>query len=235
MNLQGKVVLITGASDGIGKQIALRLAVRRVKLALLARRADALQKVADEAKKLGAAEARIYPCDVVDTKKLSRAISSIIHDFGVLDILINNAGIWQKKGRLDTISQEVVDQVIGIDLTAVIHCTRLTLPHLLKQPEAAIINISSRSGTTAQMGQSIYSAAKWGVHGFTEVLKEDLKGTSVRVAGVYQGGINTTMFQKAGEEFSTVEFTEPYDLAEVVVFMLSQPQKIWLHDVRVER
>lgn len=97
-----------------------------------------------------------------------------------------------------------------------------------------IVNISSRSGVKAQEGQVIYSASKWGVAGFTEVLKEDLKETKVRIAGVYQGGVNTGMFRKTGDIFGQSRFMKPADLADIVVFILSQPKQIWLHDVRVE-
>ena len=128
----------------------------------------------------------------------------------------------------------MIDDVIATNLTAMIHCTQLLLPNLKKQPEAAIINISSRSGLIAPKGQSIYAASKWGVTGFTEVLKVDLKDTDIRVAGIYQGKMNTKIFEKTGDEVSTENYTNPSDLAEVIVFMLSRPSKIWLHDVRVE-
>ncbi len=135
---------------------------------------------------------------------------------------------------LEDVSEEEVDSVIDTDLKGMIYVTRFMLPILKRQKEAAIINDSSRSGVTAQAGQSIYSAAKWGVRGFTDVLKEDLKGTKVRVAGIYQGGTDTKMFEKSGEHFDQDKFISPEDLADVIVFMLSRPPKIWLHDVRVE-
>ena len=114
---------------------------------------------------------------------------------------------------------------------------RLAYP-IKKQKEAAIINVISKSGVTAQEGQTIYSASKWGMAGFTEVLKTDLHGSHVRVASVYQSGTRTDMFMKTGEKFSAEKlekFTDPADLADVIVFMLSRPPKIWLHDVRVEQ
>lgn len=95
--------------------------------------------------------------------------------------LINNAGIWQKMLPAEQVEESVVDDVIATNLTALIHCTRLFLPYIKKQKEAAIINISSKSGVTGQEGQSVYSASKWGVRGFTEVLKTEFKHTNVRV------------------------------------------------------
>ncbi len=82
-------------------------------------------------------------------------------------------------------------------------------------------------------GQTIYCASKWGVRGFTEVLKEDLKDSTVRVAGVYPAGIKTRILEKAGDHISSHEFPDPKDIAEVISFMLSRPPKIWLHEVRI--
>ena len=112
--------------------------------------------------------------------------------------------------------------------------TKYMLPTLKKQDEAAIINISSKSGVTVQPGQSVYSATNWGVTGFSKVLKEDLGKTNITVATVHQGGTNTNLFKKTGEHLVQDEFINPSDLAGVVVFMLSQPKNIWIHDVRVE-
>ncbi|MFA5126955.1 MAG: SDR family oxidoreductase [Patescibacteria group bacterium] len=234
MKLTNKIIVITGASDGIGKQIALRLAKEKVKLILIARDEKKLTEVCVNAKKLGAIQCKSYVCDLQKTEQLKKTVQSIISDFKTIDILINNAGIWQKLNPIEKISAEIIDNVIQINLTALIHATKLFIPMLKKRPEAAIINISSKSGVVAQAGQSVYTASKYGVRGFTEVLREDLKDSKIRVAGIYQSGINTKMFKKTGESFSTTNFTNPADLADVVAYMLSLPKKIWLHDVRVE-
>ena len=235
MNLKNKIIIITGSSDGIGKQIALRLAKENSKLALLARDKKRLDEVSKEARKLGAVDVKNYACDIRQTDKLESTIKSIISDFGTVDILINNAGIWQKLMPIDEISKEIVDDVIETNLSALVHTTRLLLPTLRTRKEAAIINVTSKSGVVAQEGQSVYTASKYGVRGFTEVLKADLKDTNVKVAGVYQGGTNTKMFEKTGENFPTEKFTNPSDLADVIAYMLTRPYKIWLHDVRVEK
>ncbi len=235
MELENKVIIITGASTGVGEQIALRLATERCSLALVARNMERLEKVAEKAKSLGAREVRSYCCDIANTSILSKTIDKIVADFGGIDVLINNAGIWQKLMQLDEMSGEVVDNVLNINLSALIHTTRLTLPHLRQREKSAIINIVSKSGVLAQGGQSVYTASKYGVRGFTEVLKADLKGTNVKVTGIYQSGTNTDFFVKENENFDTNNFTEPEDLADVVAYVLKQPEKIWLHDVRIDR
>ena len=235
MKLKNKIIVITGASDGIGKQIALRLAKESSKLALIARDKKRLDEVSEKARKLGAVDVKNYACDIRQTDKLESTIKSIISDFGTVDILINNAGIWQKLMPIDEISRDVVDDVIETNLSALIHTTRLLLPTLRTRNKAAIINVTSKSGVVAQEGQSVYTASKYGVRGFTEVLKVDLKDTNVKVAGVYQSGTNTKMFEKTGENFPTEKFTNPSDLADAIAYMLTRPDRIWLHDVRVEK
>jgi short-subunit dehydrogenase len=235
MNLNSKIVVITGASDGIGKQIALRLAKDGVQLALIARDEKRLEEVCQQSKQLGALNAKYYVCDIRQTDKLENVVSSIIADLGNIDILINNAGIWQKLMPVEKIKKDIINEVIETNLTALIQLTRICLPTLKTREESAIINIISKSGVIAQEGQSVYSASKYGVQGFTEVLKEDLKDSNVRVAGIYQGGTNTKMFEKSGDNPPIEKFTNPSDLADVISYMLSLPKKIWIHDIRVDR
>ncbi|NRB17214.1 MAG: SDR family oxidoreductase [Rhodobacteraceae bacterium] len=234
MQLKGKTVIVTGGSDGIGRHICLKLASEGCKLAILGRNSTRLDAVVAESLALGAAEARAYCVDFMDAKALESTARNIEADFGGVDILINNAGVWHKAGPLDSIDADMLITTVQTNLTALMQLTRHILPMLRTRGEAAILNIASKSGVVAQAGQSVYSATKYGVRGFTDVLKEDEAETGVRVAGLYQSGTNTGMFAKAGEEVPNHIFTEPDDLADVVVFMLSRPAKLWMHEVRVE-
>ncbi len=238
MNIAGKTIVVTGASEGIGKEISLALAKRGANIALVARNQANLSNVLAEVITLGSTGSKIYVCDVSVPSQIKATAKQIITDYGdSLVGLVNNAGIWQKKASLEDISDEELTSVLQIDLAGVIHFTKELLPHFKSLTESAIINISSRSGITAQAGQSIYSAAKWGIKGFTEVLKEDLKGTMVHVTGVYQGGTNTEMFNKAGENFSTEKlngFIKAADLGDVIAYMLALPPQIWLSEIHVE-
>jgi NADP-dependent 3-hydroxy acid dehydrogenase YdfG len=234
MQLQNKIAVVTGASDGIGKQVALKLAEKGVKLALIARNKTNLESVKKETVKLGSPKVGVYPCDIKNTKELENIVNKIIADFKKVDILLNIAGIWQKINPIEKINPQEVDDVIQTNLIGLIHCTQLLMPYLKKQKEAIIVNVSSVSGVEAKVGQSVYGASKYGVKGFTDVLKVDLKGSNVRVGGIYQAGTNTQMFNKGGDNFPIEKFTNPADLADVIVFMLSRPAKIWLHEIRVE-
>lgn len=237
MNLKDKVAIVTGASDGIGKQVALKLAKEGVSLALVARNKERLAEVKQNCLSLGSPRVETYVCDLKLKDDIKATVESIKSDFGNVQILLNIAGVWQKVGQLEEASLENIEEVISTNLIGVVMMTNLVLPILRQQEESAIINVSSHSGIEAKNGQSIYCASKWGVTGFNESLRLDLKGSNVRVAGLYQGGTRTGLFEKANdprdaEQFD--KFTEPADLADVVIFMLSRPPKIWLHDVRVE-
>jgi NAD(P)-dependent dehydrogenase (short-subunit alcohol dehydrogenase family) len=234
MQLSGKTAVVTGGSDGIGRHICLKLAEAGCNIAVLGRDHARLDAVAQEALSAGAGKALGYACDMRKSDQIEATVAAIIADFGHVDIVINNAGIWHKTGPLDTIATQMIEDTVATNLTGAIHLTRAFLPELRSRDEAAILNVVSKSGVLAQAGQSVYTATKYGMRGFTDVLKEDEADSGVRVAGLYQSGTNTGMFAKAGEEVPNNIFTEPDDLADVVVFMLSRPAKLWMHDVRIE-
>lgn len=222
-----KTILITGASDGIGRSIAIKLSLKGHKLILCGRDKEKLQEVAKECD--GQAEIRVF--DINNSAERANSISTI----GELDVLINNAGVWHKVGELEEISDEMISDIINTNLTSQILLTKALLPLLRDKEGAAVINVISKSGITAQEGQSVYSASKWGMRGFTDVLRNDTKGNAVRIGAVYQSGTNTKLFEKAGDDFPVETFTEPDDLADVIVFMLSRPKKLWINEIRIER
>lgn len=234
MDLKNKVAVITGASDGIGKKVALKLAISGVSLALIARNEERLNQVKDECLGLGSPKVEYFVCDISKKEEVKETTNKIVTEFSSVDILLNIAGVWQKLDQLENIPDDVIDEVLDINLKGLIMITKEFIPHLKKETESIILNVSSRSGIVANAQQAVYSASKWGVTGFTEVLKVDLKGTNVRVAGLYQGKTQTDIFSKTGDNVDISKGSKPEDLADVIVFMLSRPPQIWLHDVRVE-
>lgn len=227
-----KTVLITGSSDGIGRSIARRLAKEEFHLILCGRDKERLQEVKEACEKLGA-KVETFAFDLTDDTERRNMVAKVVDQ--QIDILINNAGIWHKAGDLTTLAEEEIVKIINTNLTGHVLLTRELLDSMRNREGTAIINVVSKSGIVAQAGQSVYTASKYGMKGFTDVLRVDTKSEPIRIAGVYQSGTNTAMFAKAGEEFSTGDFTEPDDLAEVVAFMLSQPTKLWINEVHVER
>lgn len=221
-----KTVVITGASDGIGAAIAKRLAGEDYTLVLCARDEQKLMKVAEASN-----NAKYYAFDINDRKKRDEFITKIDN----VDVLINNAGIWHKVGDIESLSDEKIEEVLQTNLLAQILLTKGLLPKIRESKEGKIINIISKSGIVSQEGQAVYSASKYGMRGFTDVLRQDVKHGGIRVGAVYQSGTNTQMFTKAGEDFAVETFTEPQDLAEVVSFMLSRPKKLWINEIRIEK
>lgn len=234
MLMKKSMILITGASDGIGKEVAFDLAKLQTNLVLLARDLEKLESVKKEALKLGAQSVETHSVDLSDF----RQINLFANKLKKLDGLINNAGVWQKKTDLDNISDEEILSVLNINLTGLILLTKKVLPLLRKSDDAFIINVSSRSGHFADLGQSVYAASKFGVRGFTEVLRKDLENTYIRVAGIYQGGTNTGFFTRAGEDWSQdklASFIPPSELAKVITFQITRPIGIWLPEIRIEK
>lgn len=221
--------IITGASDGIGKSIALRLAKDRYKVVLFGRDEVRLKEVAAQCD-----DAEYHSFDLKDFSAMSEAIDKVLAN-GDVDVLINNAGIWHKMGDLETITDEKIVEVINTNLTSQIILTKKLLPHIRNRDKSFIVNIVSKSGITAQAGQTVYSASKYGLRGFTDVLRIDTKEDKVRIVGIYQSGTNTKLFEKAGEDFSAADFTNPDDLANVIAFTLSQPANLKINDIRIER
>ncbi|UWR25663.1 SDR family oxidoreductase [Sulfitobacter sp. S223] len=234
MDLKNKRIIVTGGNDGIGRHICLKLAASGTRIAILGRNAERLSEVKQECIAAGAAEVISVPCDIQNPDDITSAVATVTSTFGGLDILINNAGVWHKTGPLDSIAPEILQATVQTNLTGLMQLTQAALPALRANDESIILNVISKSGVVAQAGQSVYTATKYGVRGFTEVLKGDEENTGVRVGGVYQSGTNTKMFEKAGEDVPNHIFTEPDDLADVVVFVLSRPPKLWIHDIRIE-
>ncbi len=230
MNIINKTIMISGASDGIGKSIAIRLAKQQTKLVLLGRDSSKLDAVADACRNLGAT-VTTYAFDLTNSIERQDALDKI-NQAHQIDVLINNAGIWHASTPLAELPQDTIESVITINLTAHILVTK-SLVASLQTRESAIINIVSTAGLLGRAGRTAYAASKYGMRGFTEALRDELKDSSVRVGAVFQSGTHTNMFDKAGESMDLDKYTNPDDLADVVAFMLTRPPKIWINELHV--
>ncbi len=224
MNIKDKVILVTGASEGIGLEIVKKLVESGAKVIGASRNVESgnfdfsFEKV---------------NCDVSKVSDIKNLVEQIEEKYGQLDVVVNNAGIWQKLSELEQVADDEIDKLIDTNLKGVLYLTKYTMPLLKKQPEGLVVNIVSKSGVAAQAGQSVYSATKYGVRGFTDVLREDLKDTSVHVMAVYQAGTNTQMFKKAGDDFPIEKFTEASDLANQIVSAICGPAKLWVNELHI--
>ena len=179
------VVIITGASSGIGAAVALRLAQAGMRLALAARRQDRLKQVAGEVESLGG-EALVIPTDVRERDEIQTMVQATLERWGRIDVLFNNAGVGHDDKLVNVKPGRLRDE-IQVNLTAVIECTQAVLPVMLRQGSGHIINVSSIAGLIATPGSSIYSATKFGVNGFSDALRRELRGSGIHVSAFCPG------------------------------------------------
>ena len=222
-NLSGKVVAITGASEGIGRAIARVLAPLGARLVLNALQNDKLDAVAAELE-----DAEIVGGDISQAEVGERLLSAALDRFGRVDALVNNAGIF-RHGPLDTIDLAVQEAMIALNFTAVVRNSYLFARVMKEQGGGHIINFSSISSTLTTPGCGAYAASKIAVEKFSDSLRIELAGTRVRVGVIAPGTTDTALFDhipKGGKASSDlgVRKLEPTDLADAVRFMLERPE-----------
>ncbi len=191
MEINGKTVLITGGSSGIGRALAEALAARGAKLVLTGRRADALEAASAALAGQGA-EVAIVPGDIRDAGARREAVETALTRFGRLDILVNNAGAV-RAGRLEKVSAEEIEAMIAVDLLAPILMTRQALPALRAHPDSLIVNVTSGIALIGIPFYAAYAATKAGLARFSEALRRELSGEGIRVLTVYPGATDTPM------------------------------------------
>lgn len=232
MKLQGKAVLVTGASRGIGREIALELARQGANVAVNYSGSEArAQEVVAEIQALGC-EAFAVQCDVANSESVTEMVKSAIERFGKLDILVNNAGIT-RDNLLMRMKDDEWDSVINTNLKGVFLCTKAVTRQMMKQRSGRIINIASIVGVSGNAGQANYVAAKAGVIGLTKTAAKELASRGITVNAVAPGFITTDMTDKLTEEVKEAmlsqiplaRFGEPGDIAKVVTFLASEDSR----------
>ena len=218
--LKDQVALITGASRGIGKAIALSLAKSGVRLALAARNAKALEETAKACSTHGN-PALVIPCDLQDTKSIQNLVSETTTRLGGLNILVNNAGV-NGSGSADSGDLNAWDLTIDINLRGLIHLTRHALPEIEKSDWGAVINIASMAGRRPFGGAGVYCATKHGVVGFTHALFEDVREKNIKVSAICPGFVSTDMV--AGRGLNDQRMIQAEDIAKAVEFVLTYPE-----------
>ncbi len=192
------VVLITGASSGIGEQLALDFAARGARLALVARRADRLAGVAEACRRRGA-EAEAVVGDLADREFVQSLVARVVKQFGQLDILVNNAGVSMHKQLYDVTAKEA-EHTLQVNLLAPVHLTLAALEPMLRRGEGAIVNISSAAGRVPPPRETAYAASKFGLTGFSEGLAVDLVGSNIHSVVIHVGPIDTEIWEQAADD-----------------------------------
>ena len=206
--IQGKLILVTGASSGIGEACVRRFAAEGANLVLWARRADRLERLAAELGTAHRVSLSVAVVDVRDRTAVNRAVEALVSAGRVPDVLINNAGLASGMARIQDGDPEDWDRMIDTNLKGLLNVTRAILPHMVARRKGHIVNLGSTAGHQTYPMGNVYNATKFGVRALTEGMNLDVAGTPIRVSAVDPGFVET--------EFSEVRFHGDKDRAKAV-------------------
>lgn len=238
-SLKNKIVLITGASSGIGAASAKEFAKRGAKLILIARRKSRLEKLAEELKSLCKTKFLLIELDVRNRKKVTAAIKNIPTEWKSISILLNNAGLASGLNKFQEADVDDWEKMIDTNIKGLLYVTREILPKMIEQNEGHIINIGSIAGHFNYPNGNVYSATKFAVNSLTQGLRMDLFGTPIRVSSVDPGMVETEFslvrfHGDATRAKKTYEGTRPLsakDIAETIIFCATRPPHVNIQDV----
>jgi NADP-dependent 3-hydroxy acid dehydrogenase YdfG len=242
--LAGTVALVTGASSGIGEATARALAAEGASVAIVARRLDRLNALADSIGDRDQVE--VIEADVTDEDQARSAVDRTASRFGRLDTLVNNAGVMLLGPIVDAPIEEW-RRMVELNLLGLLYCTHTALPHLIAAAEsdprrvADVVNVSSVAGRVARTGNGVYSATKFGVVAFGESLRQEVAARHVRVTAVEPGATATELAGHNRPEilegmrgtFSGIEMLKSQDIADAIVYAVTRPRHVALNELLV--
>jgi NADP-dependent 3-hydroxy acid dehydrogenase YdfG len=233
-SFEGKVVLVTGASSGIGEAAALALSKAGARVAIGARRADRLADLAHRA----AGEVLTVELDVTQEQSCRDAVAATVERFGGLDVLVNNAGLMLSGPILGADTAEWT-RMVRTNLLGSMYMAHAALPHLLER-KGVLVQISSTSGRTASAGGGVYAATKFGVNAFSEALRKEVTAQGVRVVVIEPGFVATElsshitdpgMRDLARDLMNSMRTLQPDDVAEAVLYAAGQPGHVAVNEI----
>jgi 3-oxoacyl-[acyl-carrier protein] reductase len=228
LRLKGKVALVTGAAQGIGKAVALLLARNGADIVVSDINLEKAEETAKEIESIGP-NAMAVKVDVANLSDVERTVAAILEKFGKIDILVNNAGITRDKLIL-RMTEEDWDVVLNVNLKGTFNCTKAVIRHMAKQRSGKIVSIASVVGEMGNAGQVNYSASKAGVIGLTKTIAREFAQRRINVNAIAPGYIETPMTEvlpeKVKEELKRLipmeRLGKPEDVAEAVLFLVSE-------------
>jgi len=243
--LQGTVALVTGASSGIGEATAVALAEHGAAVAIAARRADRLDRLAATIADRGG-KALAIEADVTSPEQAQALVERTVSKLGSLDTLINNAGVMLLGPTVDAPLEEW-DQMVAINVQGLLYCAHAALPHLLSAAQdgprqvADMVNISSVAGRVARSGSGVYNLTKHGVGAFSEALRQEVTGRHVRVSLVEPGAVATELRthnrpeiqEQIEARFDGVEILQAQDIADAITFIVTRPRRMAVNEVLI--
>lgn len=213
MIFNGKSVIVTGASEGVGRATARLFANAGANLMLVARGKKKLDAVAEELR--DKTRVMVYAMDVADDDACATVLKKTEYEYGAIHVLVNNAG-FHARGGFEDVNPEDLLQTIDVNLRAPILLTRLAIPYLREVDEAAVINVGSLAGRTPVPGSTAYCASKAGLRAFTYALAEEMTGSGIKFAVVSPGPIDTGFIMDDIDGVSDLTFSQPMSTAEDV-------------------
>ncbi len=226
--LSGKVAIVTGASRGIGREIALLFAKEGARMVLTARKPEALKALAEEIRALTREEPLVLALDVKDAEKVELLSDKTLDKYKRIDILVNNAGVT-RDGLFIRMSEDDWDEVLDTNLKGTFLCMRAVSKVMMRQRSGRIINIASVIGLIGNAGQANYAASKAGIIALTKSAAKELGSRNVLINAIAPGFIETEMTQSLGEEIKNTVlksipvgfFGKPSDIAKAAVYLAS--------------
>jgi 3-hydroxy acid dehydrogenase / malonic semialdehyde reductase len=239
VSIQDKIVLITGASSGIGEACAKLFAPAGVKLILAARRKERLEQIAAQLTKEYSSEIHLLQMDVRDRIAVKSALQSLPEPWSNIDILINNAGLSRGLDKLQEGDFQDWEEMIDTNIKGLLYLTRYIVPGMVSRGRGHVVNIGSIAGHQTYPGGNVYCASKAAVRAISEGLKQDLLGTPVRVSSVDPGLVETEFSQvrfhgdsdRAKKVYQGLTPLTPNDVADVVFFCVTRPPHVNISEV----
>ena len=228
MRFKNQVVIVTGASSGIGKSCAEAFAREGAKVALAARRMDRLKKLSESLQKEGCT-AKAFQFDVREETESRKLVSDVEKAFGPCDVLINNAGI-SLIGPFEASTTAQMDEVLKTNLRGLMILTREVLPSMIKRKTGAIVNISSIAGKIGLAHLVIYGASKFAVSGFSQALLEEVRKHNIKVANICPGMVDTDVHGGL-HDAKRPDMIRPEDVAEACLLAASSSQTFTVSEI----
>ena len=222
--LTGLVAIITGASRGLGREMALRFAREGARLAICSRAPEEVEVVAKDVRRLGG-EVLALKADVSQERDVDRLVAMTQKTFGRIDVLINNAGTLTPKAPIDQVKVSDWDRTIATNLRGPFLCIRDVLPHMRAQGGGSIINVSSGAGKRPAPRWGPYAVSKFGIEGLTALAAEETRGQGIRVNAVNPGGTRTAMRAQAYPEEDPIRLPQPEELTGIFVYLASEASR----------
>ena len=219
MNSTNKTAIITGASKGIGKAIAIGLGKMKYQTVLIGRNSGDLESVAEKISKAGGLKPASFSVDITNSEKVKETVAEITLQFGRIDILVNNAGI-HFGGSLDLPEQDF-KKMLETNLVAQLVFAQEVVPVMKKQKSGYIFNVASRSGKVGFAGNGGYASSKFGLVGLSESLYRELTPQGIKVTALCPAWVNTRMAREAGTPLQPEEMIQPEDLFETIRWLLN--------------